>query len=150
MHNQVQIRGPATAVFDLVTSARFWPQWHHASRAVAGVTQRPYQLGDIIYEHVSFGNNNIQEFQWRVAEHIRPVRVVLQADNKPARITYAFAAEGSGVLFTRVLEYDAGNQPAVRRSAPAEERSAEQPQRILLRLKELVESILATEARGLL
>ena len=34
--NTIKIGGPAEAVFDLVTTARFWPEWHPATRAVGG------------------------------------------------------------------------------------------------------------------
>ena len=37
--NTIKIGGPAEAVFDLVTTARFWPEWHPATRAVGGLTR---------------------------------------------------------------------------------------------------------------
>src|SRR5207249_3243375 len=138
VENQVRIVGPLAAVFDLVTTARFWPRWHPASRAVAGVIERPYQLGDVIYERVSFGNKLVN-FTWRVAEHVRPQRVVLQAEIADARISYSFAAEGPAVLFTRVLHYN----PAAIHSVPIHRpqgRDASQQQHFPYRLKELVES----------
>src|SRR4051812_22779108 len=42
----VPILGPAEAVFDLVTTARFWPDWQPATLAVGGVTERPFGPGD--------------------------------------------------------------------------------------------------------
>src|SRR5262249_55217918 len=53
--NIITITGPAEAVFDLVTTARYWPRWHPATLAVGGVTQRPFGLGDRIHERVRFG-----------------------------------------------------------------------------------------------
>ena len=32
--NNIKIGGPAEAVFDLVTTARFWAEWHPATRPV--------------------------------------------------------------------------------------------------------------------
>lgn len=148
MHNQVRVVGPLEAVFDLVTSARLWPEWHPASRAVAGVTERPYRLGDIIYEHVAIGTK-ILDFRWRVTEHIRPSRVVLQAENRHARITYSFKGDGPVVLFTRVLEYEPEDERDAPRVALPRESRARQTQPCLVRLKELVETILAAEACGL-
>jgi len=43
--NQVTIGGPPERVFDLVTTARYWPDWHPATLAVGGVTERPMALG---------------------------------------------------------------------------------------------------------
>ena len=39
--NTVAIAGAPAAVCDLITTARFWPQWHPATTAVGGVTERP-------------------------------------------------------------------------------------------------------------
>lgn len=148
MNNQVRIDGPLEAVFDLVTSARLWPEWHPASRAVAGVTERPYRLNDIIHEQVAIGNE-ILDFRWRVAEHVRPSRVVLQAENRHARITYSLKRDGAAVLFTRVLKYDPeANRDGPPVALPREPRDR-QTQPCLVRLKEMVETILAAEARGL-
>jgi hypothetical protein len=99
------IRGPAEAVFDLITSARFWPEWHPATRAVGGVTQRPYRLGDMIQERVHFAGFELA-VTWRVAEHASPSRVVLQSLASPARITYALEPRGDVIEFRRELEYD--------------------------------------------
>ncbi len=58
--NAVTIAGDPAAVFDLVTSARFWPQWHPATRVVGGVTERPFGLRDRIYEAGRIGAQNFQ------------------------------------------------------------------------------------------
>jgi uncharacterized protein YndB with AHSA1/START domain len=74
----VKIAGAPEPVFDLVTTARFWPQWHPATMAVGGVTERPYRFGDRIYERGRIGNQDF-ETSWKVVEYIRPSRVVLQS-----------------------------------------------------------------------
>lgn len=99
------ISGPAEAVFDLVTSARFWPEWHPATLSVSGVTHQPYELGDVVQERVRFAGLEL-DVTWRVAEHVRPSRVVLQALTSPTRITYSFEARGDAIEFRRELEYD--------------------------------------------
>ena len=48
--NTVTINGAPKAVFDLITTARLWPQWHPATKGVGGVVERPYGLGDMIHE----------------------------------------------------------------------------------------------------
>jgi hypothetical protein len=99
------ITGPAGPVFDLVTSARFWPQWHPATLSVSGVIHQPYQLGDVVHERVRFAGLELG-VTWRVAEHVRPARVVLQALTSPTRITYSFETRDDAVDFRRELEYD--------------------------------------------
>ena len=44
---------PLAAVFDIVTTARFWPRWHPATRGVEGDVDEPARLGDKIIEHVT-------------------------------------------------------------------------------------------------
>src|SRR2546422_11037857 len=85
----VTIAGPIDAVFELVTTARFWPQWHPATQAVAGVTERPYGLGDRIHERGRIGDLNFQ-ITWNVADYVRGSRVVLQAEQSTTRISYSF------------------------------------------------------------
>ncbi len=46
-------RRPIDAVFDVVTTARFWTEWHPATRGVEGDVDHPARLGDRITEHVS-------------------------------------------------------------------------------------------------
>jgi hypothetical protein len=38
--NTVTINGTPKAVFDLITTARLWPQWHPATKGVGGVVER--------------------------------------------------------------------------------------------------------------
>ena len=49
---EIVINGPQEKVFDVVTTTGHWPHWAVLARAVAGVTERPFQLGDPIYEFV--------------------------------------------------------------------------------------------------
>jgi hypothetical protein len=146
--NTVTISGVAAPVFDLVTTARFWPQWHPASRAVGGVTQRPFQLDDRIHERGQIAGSDFQ-VTWTVVEHVRLTRVVLQCDAPPARITYAFRVRATGTEFQRALEYD----PAAFRAAALDEGKLAallhaQSEEALGRLKALVERILREQGAG--
>jgi hypothetical protein len=147
--NSIRIAGAPEPVFDLVTSARFWPRWHPASRAVGGVIERPYQQGDVIYEHVEVAGQDLQ-VSWKVTEHVRPTRILLKAETASARIIYSFAARGAAVDFTRELEYD---EALLRRTMPDLDELRRtmdtQSDEGLRRLKALVEGILRDEAAGL-
>ena len=87
--NTVSINGAPKAVFDLITTARLWPQWHPATKGVGGVIERPYGLGDLIHERGRIGDKNF-DTTWKVVEHVRPSKIVLQSQNAPTRITYTF------------------------------------------------------------
>ena len=59
---------PIDAVFDVVTTARFWPEWHPATRGVEGDTGRPARFGDQITEYVTIAG--IQgSGTWTAVEH---------------------------------------------------------------------------------
>jgi uncharacterized protein YndB with AHSA1/START domain len=146
--NTVTIEGAPEAVFDLVTTARFWSQWHPATTAVSGVTERPYSLGDRINER---GRIGVGEFNviWRVTEHVRPRMVVLQAEGSPARITYSFSVQGSGTEFTRKLEYKTEDLGTVAADlSEVNHLMQAQSEQAVKQLKALVEKILRAEAVG--
>jgi uncharacterized protein YndB with AHSA1/START domain len=144
--NTVTIAGAPEAIFNLITTARFWPEWHPASIAVGGVTERPYGLGDQIHERGRIGDRNFQ-ITWKVVEHVRPSRVVLQSERSPTRITYSFQASSGATVFTRELRYKGEDLAAV---APTlremEQLIRTQSEQAINRLKELVEKILYKEA----
>ncbi len=105
--NTIVIDGPINRVFDEVTTTGTWPQWHPATVEVGGVTDRPIQLDDKIYEKARIGG---QEYagDWTVVEHQRPDRLVMEVLGTGTRISYAFAAEtATTTRFTRTLEFDA-------------------------------------------
>jgi predicted ester cyclase/uncharacterized protein YndB with AHSA1/START domain len=102
--NEVHIDGPIGPVFDLVTTTRYWPQWHPATEAVSGVTDRPLALGDQVRERASIGGR-VHEGTWTVVEHDRPTRLVLQIDQGRIQITYAFTPSGGSTLLRRELQY---------------------------------------------
>jgi Polyketide cyclase / dehydrase and lipid transport len=143
------IPGAAEPVFDLVTTARFWPHWHPATQAVGGVTQRPYQLGDQVQERVRFGDR-VFVVTWLVAEHVRPARVVLQAQGWSTRIIYTLKSSGAAVEFTRELQYDEQQLVDLFPDPKALENLMQsQSDQGLLRLQELVQKTLREESAGL-
>ena len=99
---EVVINGPQEKVFDVVTIAGLWPQWAVLARAVAGVTERPFQLGDPIYEFVRTPIGP-QEVLWHITEHDRPRRMKLEVEDGTS-ITYHFIPQGDDTIFRRVFE----------------------------------------------
>lgn len=147
--NSSTITGPAAAVFDLVTTARFWPQWHPASRAVGGVIERPYQLGDLVYERGEVAGIPFR-IAWKVDEHIRPLRTVLRAETPSVRIIYTLQDQAGTIHFRREVEYDEAAFRAVMPDPGALRGLLHaQSEEAVHRLKELVERILRQEAMGL-
>lgn len=143
--NAVTIAGEVEPVFDLVTTARFWPQWHPATEAVSGVTERPYRLADLISERGKIGSLPFQ-ITWKVAEYTCPERVALECQRPPARITYSFRGRNGLTEFQREVSYEpvvfAGVFPD---SAELERFMYSQSQEALIRLKNLIEEILEQE-----
>jgi uncharacterized protein YndB with AHSA1/START domain len=143
--NTVTINGAPKAVFDLITTARLWPQWHPATKGVGGVVERPYGLGDLIHERGRIGDKDF-ETTWKVVEYVRPSKIVLQSQNAPTRITYTFTAGKGTTVFTRTLEYKAENFAAVKQ---LEKVMRDQSEQGVKQLKALVEKILSEEAKPL-
>jgi Polyketide cyclase / dehydrase and lipid transport len=140
------ISGRLSTVFDLVTTARFWPQWHPVTVRVSGVTERPYQLGDVVHEFVAISGVQAELF-WVVAEHVRPSRIVLTSDAPTMTITYSFGRQGEAVQFTRELDYDPDYfARAISIGAAALHRLVQaQSDDALGQLRRLVENIVADE-----
>lgn len=142
--NTVRIDGPIERVFDLVTTTKYWPEWHPATVGVGGVTERPIALGDIVREQARIGGR-LYEGDWMVAEHVYPERVLLRAGSGRIQISYAFRAAGDATEFERTLEY----QPEDFAQAGADPAAVEavmfgQSEQGLQKLKRLVEELLNT------
>lgn len=143
--NTVTIAGEVEPVFDLVTTARFWPQWHPATEAVGGVTERPYRLADLVWEQGKISSLQFQ-ITWKVAEYLRPERVVLECERPPARIGYSFRRRNGLTEFQREVAYEPAIFAGVfSDSAELERFMYSQSQEALKRLKKLIEEILRRE-----
>ncbi len=138
---EVVINGPQEKVFDVVTTTGHWPHWAHLARAVAGVTERPFQLGDPIYEFVRTPTGP-QEVLWQITEYDRPRRAKLVAEDGTS-ITYIFTGQGDDTSFRRVFELGSvlgAQQPPPYTSDTARAENAN--------VKALVENILWREQKG--
>lgn len=143
--SSVWIEGPIEPIFDLVTTTRFWPQWHPATIGVSGLTERPVLLGDAVHEWAMIGGREYQS-EWTVTEHQRPSRVVLSGDDGRTQITYLFQAVGSATELRRILEYQPEDFAASAADPPALEKlMSRQSDEALRKLKQLVEAILRDE-----
>jgi hypothetical protein len=142
--NRIEIDGPVERVFDLVTTTRYWPQWHPATIGVGGVTERPLALGDVVREQARIGGR-VYEGNWSVVEHARPSRLVLRGESGRITIAYSFEPRGETTHFTRELEF----QPQDFLSGFSDPGSVEklmhgQSEEALRKLKRLVEELLST------
>ena len=143
--NTITINGAPKAVFDLITTARLWPHWHPATKAVGVVVERPYGLDDLIHERGRIGDQDFNT-TWKVVEHVRPSKVVLQSQKAETRITYTFTPANATTIFTRRLEYQAENFASVKE---LEKVMRDQSERGIHRLKALVEKILGEKTKPL-
>lgn len=145
VNTRITIHGPIAAIFDLVTTTRFWTQWHPATTGVGGVTERPFQLGDKVRERAQIGAR-VHEGTWTVIEHERPHRTTLRMESGRIHIHYTFQPSGEGVEFTRSLEYHAEDFAAsVPDPVMLEKLMYSQSEQALQKIKALVEKILAEE-----
>lgn len=143
--NSVEIAGPPEAVFDLVTTARFWPTWHPASKGVKGVTERPYRLGDRVIETAGLGALVVR-VPWKVVEHAAMSRVVLQSETSPAKITYYFEPGEAATKLTRVFEFSVpANVPPERFVALMRAQSAQAAENLKIFVEKTLQDEFAAE-----
>lgn len=143
--NRITITGDVTAIFDLVTTTRFWSAWHPATTGVGGVTQRPFQMGDQIRERAKIGAR-VHEGTWTVVEHARPHHAVLRMESGRLYITYTCQPQDGGVEFARTLAYYPEDFAAsVPDPAQLEKLMFMQSEQALQKLKGLVEQMLTEE-----
>ena len=98
---------PIGAVFDVVTTARFWTEWHPATRGVEGDVGHPARLGDQIIEHVTIAGIE-GSGTWTVVEHDPPCHLALESNLAAGvmRISYQLSqAAGGGTRFQRDLDF---------------------------------------------
>jgi polyketide cyclase/dehydrase/lipid transport protein len=143
VNKTILIRGSIERIFDIVTTAKYWPEWHPDTISVSGATGQPMRRGDKIRERARI-SGIIAENEWTVTEHKRPSRVVLKMPGTQLgdlRIAYRFQARRDDVEFTRELEFNPSRLPVLTRTEI--ERQMDSDSEIgIKRLKELVEGML--------
>lgn len=97
---------PVEAVFDLATTAKYWPEWHPATVRVEGDVDVPARLGSRITEYVNIGGLD-GSGTWTVIAYQRPRRLVLAADTAIGHLEIAYSAsvDADGTRFERTLTY---------------------------------------------
>jgi hypothetical protein len=98
---------PIGAVFDVATTARFWTEWHPATRGVEGDVDHPARLGDQIIEHVTIAGID-GSGTWTVVERDPPYHLALETTlaGGQLRISYQLSQTASGgTRVQRDLEY---------------------------------------------
>jgi hypothetical protein len=138
---EVLINGPQEKVFDVVTTTGLWPQWADLARAVAGVTERPFQLGDPIYEFCRTPTGP-QSVVWHITEHDRPHHAKLEAEDGTT-ITYTFIGKSDNTIYRR--EFELGSVLAAQQPLPY---TIENSRAENAKVKALVENILWREQKG--
>lgn len=146
--NDVSIEGPIERVFDLVTTTRYWTEWHPATIGVEGVVDRPIALGDTIRERARIGQR-VYEGDWHVIEHVRPTRVLLRGETGRIEIGYTFKQDGATTVFRRELAYEPDDfRESIADPVRLEELMHAQSQAALGKLKQLVERLLSERVPG--
>ncbi len=111
--HSIFISGEPSAIFDFVTTAKYWTDWHPATVGVSGQIEKPMRCGDVIRERARIGSADAEN-DWRVTEWERNQRVVLSMPNTrlgDLKITYTFVERDGGVEFTRELVFDTRGFP---------------------------------------
>lgn len=105
--NEATFSYPIKPVFELITHAKYWTQWHTASKAVGGVTERSYALGDLVYEHGEYDDGTAHDMFWVVAAQDREhySLSVLIAQEQKVGLRYTLREEAGVTHFARETIY---------------------------------------------
>lgn len=103
----VHINQPVEKVFDYLTTASNWMQWHPSTAAVFGAIYHPAVKGEKIVEKVRAGFAH-ERFNWTVVECERPSRWAISAVSDhgvKVDIAYTLKTEGDGTLWLREMNF---------------------------------------------
>ena len=99
--HHVVVERPIGAVFDVVTTARYWPEWHPATRGVEGDIGHPARLGDRIVEHVTIAGIE-GTGTWTVVEHDAPHHLALETTLAVGVLRISYRLDAAGPRGTRL------------------------------------------------
>ena len=110
--HSIIIERPIEEVFDLITTVKYWPEWHPSSLESWGQIETPAKLGDEATERVKIGAVG-GEITWVVSQYNRPwlweitateIKLPLMSKGT-TKIVYDLAQSEKGVLFVRTHHY---------------------------------------------
>lgn len=136
--NKIRINSPIETVFETVTTAQFWPEWHPSCSGVDGVVDAPYQLDDEIHQ-VAYVAGKTRRGTWLVTEHVPLQKVTLEMDGGRLQIRYTFIQSGGTTRVIRRLTYPMPSEPGGYTSEKLEKAMHEESELGLQQLKSLIE-----------
>ena len=102
------INRPIGEVFDFLTTASNWPQWHPATVSVSGAVFHPAIEGETIVEKVRYGIAR-DTFPWKVVECQAPKRWAIRAASdrhgQKVKIAYTLTPENGGTRWEREMSF---------------------------------------------
>jgi len=105
----IHIKQPVEKVFDYITTASNWPEWHPSTVRVSGAVFHPALEGETIVETVRFGIAR-DRFTWKVEERQASNRWAISATSEryrlKVRISYTLTPEDGGTLWEREMFFD--------------------------------------------
>jgi hypothetical protein len=93
-------------LFEIVSTPRDWPLWHHNSEGVDGDVDGPLNVGSVVEERGKIpGRSGL--LMWRCARCEAPTTLVLEGTGMGGhgRVVYTFADAPEGTVFNRELEF---------------------------------------------
>jgi uncharacterized protein YndB with AHSA1/START domain len=112
IYTSAHIHKPIEQVFEYVTTAGNWPQWHPASLGVSGAIDHPGLPGEQITEQFLVAGRR-GEVVWTVRTREVPRRWVIDGvivgRATGGTITYTLTPRDGGTLFEREFTYPAPN-----------------------------------------
>ncbi len=136
--NITRIQASIEKVFELTTTAKYWPQWHPSCIQVEGAIEAPYQVGDEIHQVANVAGK-IRSGTWSVTELIPLERVTLDIDGGRLEIRYTFVQLGRETRVVRRLTYPTPTDMDEYSAADLEKVMHEESELGLQQLKELIE-----------
>ena len=107
IYTSIIIHKPVEQVFDFVTTANSWPQWHPSSLSVRGASDHSGVSGDQVTEEFLVAGRRGQAV-WTVRERAYPQRWVIDGRVSKAgggTITYTLTWQNGSTKFEREFIY---------------------------------------------
>jgi hypothetical protein len=105
VRNEIEVGASKEVVFSLLTTPHFWPSWHVSTRAVSGVTDQPYRLGESFEEHATIAEQPA-ELVWTCVAHDAPHAAAIETREKSVRISYLLHETNGRTKIARQLTVD--------------------------------------------